>query len=117
MLSTAIDNSSIGSSGVSVARLVLRGIFVVYLGLALAEVTPGLGNWLEQEMRPLFYWAVVSTLALPALLIIELLQRLLKRQKPLIDRGLWIDAALVVAWWLYLVIQVARTAARPIWAQ
>ncbi len=104
--------------GFNAVRFLLRGIFVVYLGLGLAEVTPVLGDWLLKEMRqPLFYWAVGSTLALPVLLIIEFLQRVLKRRKPLIDRGLWIDATLVFAWWLYLAIGVALTAARPIWAQ
>lgn len=106
------------AAGVIRVRLLLRGVFVVYLVLALADITPVLGDWLDREMwRPLMYWMASSTLALPVLLIIQVVQRALKRTKPLVDRGLWFDAALVLAWWLYLAIGVALTAARPIWAQ
>jgi len=103
-------------------HLAVRGIVVFNFVLLLVDESPA-GYFFNRTLRwahlyhAAYYWLIVSTLVLPAFLIIEAIERALQRKRKgadtrsvASDRAILIDAILVVAWLCAITIGLIRSA-------
>ncbi len=108
-----------------VLRRLIRGIVVANFTLLALGYVPVLNDSLDRALRAtrithgLFWWSLTSTLALPIILASEVAGRWYQRKQTsiavgtrLIDRNILIDATLVTAWLVYLLLAAMHSAAR-----
>ena len=115
---------AIGVSSTICRRLIWGIVFFNSIFFLIYWRSPSAGVFLNDTLRNLhlynasYYWFIVSTVALPILLVTEVVKRAFERKTftspteiRLFDAGVWIDAVLVAFWILTIVWATLRSAA------
>jgi hypothetical protein len=109
--------------GIRVLHLIIRWIVIVNFILLGIDLMEPFGFSLNGALRlahlhsVTYDWLVMSTVALPVLLITAAVQRVLQSKKTRVEshrtmaKGILIDAILVVAWLITVIIALVRSAA------